>query len=297
LNKSNKIFILCYLFHDTKGLEYISGILQFVQFCRKLYNVITTDGCGKNLRRRQYKLKHNYKRILAVLLTFVVLALPGIASAEVYYTIKLNINGQTSTIKLPIDLNSIAKNSVNTFRLVYTYKDGKWVLTSKEGTLPGKSEPVQNPAPKAPVEEPSKPQTPAPSTPEVKGLTADESKMLELVNQERQKAGLKPLTIDMRLVDISRKKSKDMIDKNYFGHTSPTYGTPFDALKNNGISYRYAGENLAGAPTVEQAHKGLMNSPGHRANILNPNFTHIGIGVVEGGPYGKMFTQTFIGVN
>ena len=101
----------------------------------------------------------------------------------------------------------------------------------------------------------------------------------------------------MRLVDISRKKSKDMIDKNYFGHTSPTYGSPFDALKNNGVSYRYAGENLAGAPTVERAHSGLMNSPGHRANILNPNFTHVGIGIVDGGPYGNLYTQTFIGIN
>ena len=119
--------------------------------------------------------------------------------------------------------------------------------------------------------------------------------MLNLVNAERQKAGLLPLQNDMRLVDQSRKKSRDMIEKGYFAHTSPTYGTPFEALKNNGIPYRYAGENLAGASTVERAHSSLMNSPGHRANILNPNFTHIGIGIVDGGPYGKMYTQTFIG--
>lgn len=129
------------------------------------------------------------------------------------------------------------------------------------------------------------------------GLTKDEKLMLDLVNKERVKAGLKPLEVDMRLVDISRKKSKDMIEKNYFGHISPTYGSPFDALKNAGISYRYAGENIAGAPTVEKAHEALMNSPGHRANILNPNFNKVGIGIVDGGPYGKMFTQTFIGTN
>ncbi|MGB9839173.1 CAP domain-containing protein, partial [Thermovenabulum sp.] len=133
------------------------------------------------------------------------------------------------------------------------------------------------------------------STSVVQGLTKDEKLMLDLVNNERIKAGLKPLEIDMRLVDISRKKSKDMIEKNYFGHISPTYGSPFDALKNAGISYRYAGENIAGAPTVEKAHQALMNSPGHRANILNPNFNKIGIGIVDGGPYGKMFTQTFLG--
>jgi len=66
-------------------------------------------------------------------------------------------------------------------------------------------------------------------------------------------------------------------------------------MKAAGVSYRYAGENLAGAPTVEMAHNSLMNSPGHRANILNANFTKIGIGVVSGGPYGKMFVQMFTG--
>lgn len=131
----------------------------------------------------------------------------------------------------------------------------------------------------------------------VQGLTKDEKLMLDLVNHERIKAGLKPLEIDMRLVDISRKKSKDMIEKNYFGHISPTYGSFFDALKNAKVAYRYAGENIAGAPTVEKAHQALMNSPGHRANILNPNFNKIGIGIIDGGPYGKMFTQTFLGTN
>jgi uncharacterized YkwD family protein len=134
-----------------------------------------------------------------------------------------------------------------------------------------------------------------PVTTPAQGLTADEKQMLDLVNAERIKAGLKPLQIDMRLVDLARKKSRDMIQNNYFGHTSPVYGTPFEMMKSAGITYRYAGENLAGAPTVQKAHEGLMNSPGHRANILSPNYNRIGIGVVEGGPYGKMFTQLFIG--
>jgi len=90
-------------------------------------------------------------------------------------------------------------------------------------------------------------------------------------------------------------KSQDMVDKNYFAHQSPTYGSPFELMRSQGISYRTAGENLAGAPSVETAHRNLMNSPGHRANILNPNFTHVGVGIVNGGPYGKMFTQHFIG--
>jgi uncharacterized YkwD family protein len=120
--------------------------------------------------------------------------------------------------------------------------------------------------------------------------------MVTLVNQERAKAGLKPLAVDMRLVKLARMKSQDMINKKYFGHQSPTYGSPFDMMKREGITYRTAGENLAGASTVTRAHDLLMQSSGHRKNILNPAFTHIGIGVIKGGPYGTMFTQMFIGI-
>jgi uncharacterized YkwD family protein len=137
--------------------------------------------------------------------------------------------------------------------------------------------------------------TPAPSTTPASGLTADEQAMVNLANQERAKAGLKPLAVDTRLVSLARQKSQDMITNNYFGHQSPTYGSPFDMMKKAGVTYRTAGENLAGASTVQQAHSGLMNSSGHRANILNPNFTHIGIGAVKGGRYGAMWTQMFIG--
>lgn len=120
--------------------------------------------------------------------------------------------------------------------------------------------------------------------------------MIELVNKERVKAGLKPLSVDLRLVELARKKSQDMIANGYFDHNSPTYGSPFDMMKKAGIEYRTAGENLAGAATVERAHEALMASEGHRRNILNPAFTHIGVGVVKGGPYGMMFTQMFIGL-
>ncbi|WP_127017871.1 CAP domain-containing protein [Anoxybacter fermentans] len=130
---------------------------------------------------------------------------------------------------------------------------------------------------------------------DIQGLTADERQMLNLINNERTKRGLAPLKVDMELVRLARMKSKDMIDNHYFSHISPTYGSPFEMMKNAGIVYRTAGENLAGASSVIRAHTNLMNSSGHRANILNPAFTHIGIGIVDGGPYGKMFTQLFIG--
>ncbi|MFZ5595756.1 MAG: CAP domain-containing protein [Bacillota bacterium] len=127
------------------------------------------------------------------------------------------------------------------------------------------------------------------------GLTADEQRMLSLVNAERAAGGLQPLKANLKLTEVARLKAKDMISKNYFDHTSPTYGSPFDMMRQFGITYRTAGENLAGAPSVDIAHTSLMNSPGHRANIMNSSFREVGIGIVDGGPYGKMFVQMFIG--
>lgn len=126
--------------------------------------------------------------------------------------------------------------------------------------------------------------------------TDEELVMIDLVNQERIKAGLKPLALDNRLVYLARLKSRDMIDYDYFDHTSPTYGAPSRMISIAGIPYRCAGENLAGAYATAIAHHSLINSPGHRANMLHPHYTHIGIGAVHGGPYKIMFTQIFIGV-
>lgn len=137
--------------------------------------------------------------------------------------------------------------------------------------------------------------TTQPGTGNTAGLSADEQMMLNMVNSERAKNGLAPLRANLKLTEVARLKAKDMIAKNYFSHTSPTYGSPFDMMRQFGITYRTAGENLAGAPSVNSAHTNLMNSPGHRANILNSSFKEVGIGVVDGGPYGKMFVQMFIG--
>lgn len=126
-------------------------------------------------------------------------------------------------------------------------------------------------------------------------VASDEQAMLNLINKERAAAGLKPLTMDAALTQIARAKAKDMVDNNYFSHTSPTYGSPFDMMKNNGVVYHYAGENLAGASDVNTAHANLMNSPGHKANILKPEYTKVGIGVVSGSKYGKIFVQEFNG--
>lgn len=139
--------------------------------------------------------------------------------------------------------------------------------------------------------------TPSQTTTTASGVvsTADEQAMLNLINQERAAAGLKPLTMDATLTKIARMKAQDMISNNYFAHQSPTYGSPFDMMKAQGVVYHYAGENLAGAPDVNTAHVNLMNSPSHKANILKPEYTKVGIGVVSGSKYGKIFVQEFNG--
>ena len=122
---------------------------------------------------------------------------------------------------------------------------------------------------------------------------AAELQMFQMVNQERVKAGLKPLVWDTRLRDLGRSHSQDMFARGYFSHYTPEGESPFDRMNNADITYNYAGENLALAPSTELAMQGLMNSPGHRANILNPNFGRIGIGAIDGGIYGVMFSQEF----
>ena len=119
--------------------------------------------------------------------------------------------------------------------------------------------------------------------------------MLELVNHERARAGAPPLALHGELSEVARLKSQDMVQNNYFAHQSPTYGSPFEMMRAFGISYRMAGENLALAGSVDRAHSALMNSSGHRANILNARYTHIGIGMVQGSR-GQYYTQMFIQV-
>jgi uncharacterized protein YkwD len=123
---------------------------------------------------------------------------------------------------------------------------------------------------------------------------AAEARMLELVNAERAKAGLRPLVADERVRAVARGHSEDMFRAGYFSHTSPSGDGPAERIRRGGIPFMAAGENLALAPTVDVAHSGLMASPGHRQNILTPEFSRIGIGVVSAGPHGLMFTQNFV---
>ena len=122
---------------------------------------------------------------------------------------------------------------------------------------------------------------------------AAEQEMFRDVNSEREKQGLQPLAFDNQLRDVARAHSQDMFKRGYFSHYTPEGKSPFDRMESAGINYQYAGENLALAPTTPLAMQGLMNSPGHRANILSPNFHTVGIGVINGGIYGMMYSQEF----
>ena len=120
-----------------------------------------------------------------------------------------------------------------------------------------------------------------------------EQKMLDMVNQERAAAGLRPLVADPELTEVARRHSADMFARGYFAHDTPEGRTPFDRMNAAGVNFLTAGENLALAPTLPVAHTGLMNSPGHRANILRPQFGRLGIGIMDGGMRGLMVSQEF----
>jgi len=120
-----------------------------------------------------------------------------------------------------------------------------------------------------------------------------EARLLELVNEERVSRGLQPLAADTALRRVARMHSADMFERGYFSHFTPEGADPFDRIRSGRIRFVTAGENLALAPTVRIAHDGLMNSPGHRANILRPQFGRVGIGIMDGGVHGLMVTQNF----
>ncbi|MBR3672750.1 MAG: SH3 domain-containing protein [Clostridia bacterium] len=126
-------------------------------------------------------------------------------------------------------------------------------------------------------------------------LTADELETFNLINQQRANNGLSALKVDSELQRVARIKAQDMVNNNYFDHNSPTYGTPFNMMKNFGISYKTAGENIAGNSSNSAAVTAWMNSSGHRANILNSSYNYTGLAVVSSPRYGKIYVQMFIG--
>ncbi|MEW9669172.1 CAP domain-containing protein [Ammoniphilus sp. 3BR4] len=216
----------------------------------------------------------------------------------------LNSQGALPAEKPPVNVQNTGKSAVRIQNAQYPSggnagqaNQWQWQIIplqpNQQQTIPWQPAPGQGretPPPHPAQQQPA--QNNAPNT--AVTLSNDEQQMLNLVNQERQQNGLSPLKANPELTRLARTKSQDMINGNYFSHQSPTYGSPFDMIRNAGVSFTTAGENIAGNQTVEGAHRALMNSPGHRANILSNQYDQVGIGIVPGGPYGNMFTQMFI---
>lgn len=133
------------------------------------------------------------------------------------------------------------------------------------------------------------------STSTTASLSADEKEVFDLINKQRTANGLQALKIDNEVQRVARIKAQDMVNNNYFAHNSPTYGTPFQMLNSFKISYKSAGENIAGNSSNSGAVTAWMNSSGHKANILNSSYNYTGIGVVSSNKCGKIYVQMFIG--
>ena len=240
---------------------------------------------------------------------FIMLSCPVLVNAQTQFS-RTNVPGQISITATAANVRSGPGTSFLKVGTVYKGQiidclgklGGWWVVHLENdvvGTISGNlakayyppSTPTPAPTP-TPIPAPTPTPSPAPSDVQ---LTADQQHMLNLINQERSKAGVAPLKIDAQLQKMAQVKSDEMVAKSYFSHTSPTYGSPFDMMKTFGISYTSAGENIAGNSSVDGAHEALMNSPGHKENILKSSFNYIGIGITASPTYGKMFAQEFIG--
>jgi uncharacterized YkwD family protein len=166
--------------------------------------------------------------------------------------------------------------------------------TTPAPAAPAPTAPAPAPKPAAPAPKPAapapKPAAPAPATGDVSAYVRQ---VIDLTNAQRAKNGLPALQHDTKLSGVAQKKSLDMAQNNYFSHTSPTYGSPFDMMRDFGVTYRSAGENIAqGQRTPQEVVNAWMNSAGHRQNILSTKFTHIGVGYEKSGNH---WTQMFIG--
>jgi uncharacterized YkwD family protein len=248
------------------------------------------------------------KNKILILMTVLVMLFSHTAAAKTAYNWK-NFPAQVQVTTSALNVRSgpgtyfkIVGTVYNGNILECVGKLGTWFVVHLDndtvglisGTYSKAYYPPAPSTPKPPAATPAPTKTPAPPATSLTP-TSEEQQMLNLVNQERAKNGLKALTMNADLLKVARLKSQDMVNLNYFSHTSPTYGSPFQMLKDFGISYKTAGENIAANSSVSAAHTSLMNSSGHRANILNGNYNLVGIGVVNSPKYGKMITQIFVG--
>jgi uncharacterized YkwD family protein len=226
------------------------------------------------------------------------------------YYISEIVNGNLKVKSVKVNGQTVDLNSVDWNVLLNTAKTEK-IFTEVEKPVVNKPE-IQKPAETQQADVKQETQTAAvrpqvqqnspvkeeavvsPDTAQVSANLSYEQKVVQLVNVERQKAGLQPLTLDSEISNVARTKSKDMADNNYFAHQSPTYGSAGDMLTKFGIRWSAWGENIAsGQRTPESVVTAWMNSEGHRANIMSPNFSRIGVGYATNSSGTPYWTQVF----
>jgi uncharacterized YkwD family protein len=238
--------------------------------------------------------------VLVLILFLIMVPVQGLKAATVQIQTKSSpvvVYGSGKVIQCSnpsINIQDWAVKQIGTIKLpaIYVYKHGKWVKIVPSGHLtipqPPGSIPEKETKP-APSPTPSPNPVPAPESGDFSAL---QKEMLGYINSERALAKVAPLTLDPKLCQVAEMKSRDMAEKGYFSHNSPTYGSPFEMMKNQGISYRMAGENIAKNTSVAGAHKAFMNSSGHKANILKSGYTKVGLGFYQEGRY-LYITQLF----
>ena len=210
--------------------------------------------------------------------------------------IGVTLNGDTNASLAELTKYLSGKNLNDILAQLKTMTAQKVNIAVKQPTttaaVPAKPTTAASAPAKPTAAAPVKPTTTAPAA---NSLGAYENQVVTLVNQERAKAGLAPLKTNAKLAGVAERKAEDLRDKNYFAHNSPTYGSPFDMMKQFGITYTSAGENIAkGQKTPAEVMNGWMNSPGHKANIMNANYTEIGVGYVTDSNGTTYWVQHFI---
>lgn len=203
------------------------------------------------------------------------------------------VNGNTCTVQLNCSNGSCSSYNDYVNALLKNLTNGSCSLPSSSS---GKTPSTSSKAPSSSSANSGPASSKAPATSSGSGYSSFQNQVLTLVNQQRAANGLGALSMDSALAKTATLKSQDMAKLGYFDHNSPTYGSPFDMMKQFGITYRAAGENIAmGQTSPQQVMQDWMNSPGHRANILNSSFTKIGVGIAQNSNGQYYWTQQFIG--
>jgi uncharacterized YkwD family protein len=257
---------------------------------------------------RRTNMKNRFVKITLILTMLLVMAVPAQAFAAEKTCTQNQSNGNNTQYSKIYDqlkqqgaftqlygaLPQFQATKISTIQLQELFKQFGLKTANTASATPAAPATTTGKTPVA-SSKPAAPTSGAVTTPVTSALGTYEQQVVDLVNKERAAAGLSALKVNMTLAKVAETKAADLRDKNYFSHTSPTYGSPFDMMKQFGISYTAAGENIAkGQKTPAEVMNGWMNSPGHKANILNSKYTEIGVGYVTDGSGTGYWVQEFI---